>query len=309
MALWDELAERRADIAEVVAALDEVLRSQPPSDEPGRYLDRGLEPDAAEAAAWPWTAPHGIYGAGAWVLDDETVPALFVLPELAPPVPVPVRESQAGLLVAGLDRPDLDRVVAVPLPPPDELTALVAPGRGIVVGARPGTLGWTAAWNGLEGVLTAGHVARDVGALVRDDAGGVVGLVERTISRHGQPAAATTADVAFVRADLPGPAARPALVGLRPARDRDDVDLVRHTGARRTWVRGLSPSYCVAQREPAWGQVALTADPVGRPGDSGAPVLGADGSLVGHVVGGTAESYSVVQDAEYQLDALGARLL
>jgi hypothetical protein len=312
--LWDDLAEQRPDIADAVGLLTEAVldrrREQPWLE---LLVERGMDRRSAEAAAEPATVPSGILGAGAWVVHDGLAPALFVLPALAPvglrgDRPARLPETEARYLITGGAGRELRDVVVVPLLPPTELTGPAAPGDGLTVGARHGTIGTPAELAGAPGVLTAGHVAPTIGLLARDTSGDVLGRVELTLSRGAAPPDATTADVAFVSTSRP---VTPPAGGLRTARAlraRDRVGVWGREGRRRTWVRGLSPEFLVDPDGAAWGQVALTGEPVARNGDSGAMVVAADGALVGHVVGGTPDGYSVVQDLQYQLSELSTDL-
>jgi hypothetical protein len=70
-----------------------------------------------------------------------------------------------------------------------------------------------------------------------------------------------------------------------------------------TALAALFPSNTYA----SWADVFLTAHGISAAGDSGAPVERGRGELVGHIIGGCmSNSYSIVQDAKYQLGAIGA---
>lgn len=313
MTLWDDVTARRPDIADAVGLLTETVltrrREQPRL---GRLVERGMDTAAAEAASEPGTVANGVLGAGAWVVDDGLEPALFVLPALAPrgtraARPVRLADSEARYLVAGDADRGLGRVVVVPLLPPTELAG-AAPGAGLTVGTRHGTIGAPATLAGRPGFLTAGHVAPTPGVLARDLEGDALGRVELSLCRGVAAPDAATADVAFVSTSLPLDPPRRAPTTTRSLRPRDRVRVWGREGGRGTWVRGLSPEFLVDPDGAAWGQVALTGEAVARNGDSGAMVVASDGALVGHVVGGTPDGYSVVQDLAYQLSELSTDL-
>lgn len=155
------------------------------------------------------------------------------------------------------------------------------------------------------GFLTAGHTAPIQNAIVRGEDRSTIGRVVRSL-RLGTPAEnAPSADVAFVES-APRREATETPRAVRSVRPKEDLILLGRGQLQRTWVRGLSPEWALRQTDPGWGQVAITATAVAMEGDSGTAVFGVDGMLVGHVVAGTPDGYSVIQDASFQLQALGA---
>ncbi len=71
----------------------------------------------------------------------------------------------------------------------------------------------------------------------------------------------------------------------------------------------MSPSFGLDRGRGAWGEVYITSAAISVGGDSGAPVLLAGSSIAGgHIVAGDDVTYSIVQDAGYQLGKASARL-
>lgn len=109
----------------------------------------------------------------------------------------------------------------------------------------------------------------------------------KTTYAVGLPAPQRLADT---RIGAVGRAAKP----IASVRGRDIVI----TGAQRSWVRALIPELALGPLVGCWGEIALTADPIGEIREL---VVRDDGAVVGHVVGGQRGFYTLFQDIEYAL--------
>lgn len=320
MTSWERLTSDRPDLAETaefaISSLGRARRQQAAEGVPWRKPDllwnernlrqRGMSQKSASAAADPHTAPNGVYGVGVWHVGSTLAAAIFVQPGLAPPETAPLSSSQARFLFPEPDREFLNEIVAVPLPPPVEFSAPTGPGSSITIGTRHATAGAFVRRNGTFGILTAGHAAPNVGVLARTETGDAIGKVEASLCRSTTSTLSPTADVAFIgmtnrRSPKPGP-------GIKAMAPRDAVTVWGQRGPVSTWVQGMMKEMVVTPDTASWGEVTLTGTAVASEGDSGGPVETGDGLLVGHVVGGTPRAYSVIQDIEYQLNAIQATL-
>ncbi len=291
MSMWSEFAERHPEIAEPVYFLDDFLRTPP-------TRDTGVLP-FPEDGRWGNVRRYA-YGAGAWVHEDEVLPVVFVSSKYVGEGLTPLEESPVGELLS-VSRLD-SRVFAVGIEPP-RLFGGPVPGARISVGMRNGMSGTLAVRDGVPGFLTAGHVAPDIGALVRDLSGTAIGIVRDSRSL-GNDSLDPAADIAFIECDADTVTRTPRL--LRTLAERDAVAYSGLRGPVNTWIQALSPNFLVDRTRAGWAEIAMTGDPVANEGDSGGPVFSEDGTLAGHVVGGTKSSYTLVQEAAFQLDAIRA---
>lgn len=305
MTLWDSFAERHPEIADITNYVEDILLDTPRTEDQGAYaLRRFIATEYQDELFEQELESTGILGAGAWLRSGEPVAALFVHPILYRGQPRRLHDSPLGRTLEEMLRVDLpEPLIVVPLIPPIPFRKRV-PGTGLLVGDRHGTAGNYAEWNGQQGFLTAGHVAPMLHAPVRDRGGNRLGLVAETLHRHNTPPAPGCPDVAFIKTPSIPPSVRPAAV--RAPIEGEGLRLIGQKGPATTWVQGIAQVLRVRRTEPAWGEVILTGDPVAVPGDSGGAVYGTDVALVGHIVGGAPGAYSVVQDIQYQLNALGA---
>jgi hypothetical protein len=117
------------------------------------------------------------------------------------------------------------------------------------------------------------------------------------------------ADIALIALEDAPETMTPRVDAITAATGGDGLLLITQSGPVKGWVRAVSPSWLLSPQVGSWGQVIITDKHYTGPGDSGAPVFLDDGSerLVGHVVAGAA-NYTLVQDADYQLQALGLTL-
>lgn len=303
MTLWEDAREANSRHEYALTILDHVVslrREQP------RFPEfRGRGPFNIA------TPRDNVLGYGLWVevRDGPAIPALFVEQRGRGREPVPIAETKFGVelaravgdsvpgLLVELPRPRLHAVGVQPIE--------VAPNTAVFVGAERSTFGVPVTTaDGERALTTAGHGARVTGAAAQDQMRRRVGVVGKTVDPQLVPRGFTTADAAVIRLDADCPERHPAAMAIGVARESDEVALTLDRGTAATWVRGLSPSYALTRDRGAWGEVAITAECISREGDSGACVTGADGAVVGFVVAGQRNAFSVIEDAEYVLRTL-----
>jgi hypothetical protein len=269
---------------------------------------------AADVLTDSYTPPAGLYGYGLGsVSHEQPVPVLFVQPGLAPFGGAPASITAVGALFERMEMPIPAGTLAIALPPPQLQSRLlrdvpVAPAMTVTIGSRRATLGLRVrAPRTPSGILTAGHAAPRKGVVVRDEAGRLVGAVTYRSDLGDVAPGTPTADVAVVAVD-PGRVEGESDMGrtVDAARPLDTVNLGEAGAA--SWIRGVSPSFALSQTCGTWGHVAITAEAISRAGDSGAPVCRADGAVVGQIVAGYGNAYSLIQDIEYAVHQAGATL-
>lgn len=314
MTLWEDVLERNPQFQETLHDLDAaVVGYQQQASTDFGYVDE-LEFQARylDIARDPHTAPGGLYGYGLWFGGGATaVPSVFVQPGLAPAGGAPIGASPFARVARQFEWPA--RVLAVALPPPQfQSTALrqsVAPNTKVTVGSQRATLGLPVSTDSCPtGYTTAGHAAPTTPVTVRDTAGDKVGDINVAINLDNGPVDQSTADVALVELadDCPEQLASVSL-WLDAARVIDNVSILGLSSAA-SYVRGLSPALAFQPGIAQWGEVAITADAISSQGDSGSLVVRSDGAVLGQIVAGYPGVYSLVQDIEYCLKALGAQL-
>lgn len=311
MSLWQRLAEQYPDVTRAAEHLDELIRNVPDLPPPALHESFGLDLRLARVIADPETAPHGVLGVGAWFSDERgLVPAVFVSEGVVAEAETPLSSSALPQLLGTDDRHLLEWAVAIPLPPAELHSAadpLTPAGSEITVGSHLATAGITVTdlTSGTAGFLTAGHAARASGLVARDSTGSTIGRVTRTSAEPPLWQTHPGADVALIQPFTPAQPAAPT--PIRASIPPEDVVFRSARGPLPTSLIGAVPSLWFNAAHPPWSQVALTAQAVSRRGDSGGPVYTEDGHVIGHIVGGHPAAYSVIQDIEFQLGAIGAR--
>jgi hypothetical protein len=306
--MWDEFASQLPEIARDINLLEGQMRErQSELDEFARYADVGLPPVLRDGAV----PALGVYGFGAWIDDirGQVVRAAFLHPAASGRSLSLLRSQVGGVLAQSLDFSTavLAQFAAVPFTPPEPLGGPIESGASISVDGARGTLGAATRCpeEGDSGFTTAGHVASRVGSSVYAEDGEVLGTVERSSPQPTQRSGPDpVADVAFIRS---GHAGNLFPLAVRSPRLGDRVVVQANDGYRSTFVRGVSPAILIRPDVAPWGEVAITAEAVSRHGDSGAPAFTdwGGGLLIGHVVGGAPNDYSLIQDISYQYAALG----
>ena len=303
MTLWEDAREANPRHEYALALLDRAVTSR--REQPRFRVFRGRGPFNIA------TPPDNVVGYGLWVevRDGPVSPALFVEQRGRGRGPVPIAQTRLGVelaravgdsvpgLLVELPRPRLHAVGVQPIE--------VAPNTAVYVGVERSTFGVPVTTaDGERALTTAGHGARVTGAAAQDWMRRRIGVVGKTVDPQLIPRGATTADAAVIRLDAGCPERHPAATAIGVARESDEVALTLDRGTATTWIRGLSPSYALTRDRGAWGEVAITADCISQEGDSGACVTDTAGAVVGFVVAGQRNAFSVVQDAEYVLRAL-----
>jgi hypothetical protein len=259
------------------------------------------------AVLLPWTRPAVatlIYGGSTpgGRLDDN---AALVSDEFSTVLSGPLFQhaySQAGPFA----------VIALPPPAPQ-----VGPGEEAHCGGPggPGTFGARVTYNDRDALLIAGHTTASIPGAAAYDAnlkqvGGVVYRSCFEFDNAGAPVPARTdiADIGVVQLSRPDPSATPMRKAVATIWDTVAADGAVTKGQTSALLT-VGTAFGTRSGCGNWGQAMLTAYAISAPGDSGACVTNAaTGALVGHVVGGYTGVYSVIQDVEYQLNAIGARL-
>jgi hypothetical protein len=258
------------------------------------------------------SAPALVYGAG--LLSDEEIEAPFVLlhssfdvPHPAPLHDIPAAQLALETLMGNRRIPESTLAYSMPRPE-------VQCGPGYEVECRwRGTLGmYVTTGDGRPGALTAGHVGCPEGAQVVCLAHrSSVGSVTFSSDPATKPIGEISADVAVVEVTSSRGQVGGRQIPISGISKANGGDVVRSFGAqtngtavvegRLTWLRipGIAGFYA---------DLYQTKKPISRRGDSGAPVLlGKSDQIVGHIVAGTPNRNSFIQDVETQLAAGGAR--
>jgi hypothetical protein len=177
----------------------------------------------------------------------------------------------------------------------------------------PGTFGARVRSNGVDSLLTAGHVAPVGGGTpVYDSASNLVGKVALRMCCDFDGAGAAVApnsdvpDVAVIELSILDHVTSVTKQGVARIRD-----IVTAHGSVTSGKRSELSTVATAFAGPGsanWGEAMLTQFAISARQDSGAPVVNASGELIGQVVGGYPGVYSVIQDIDYLLNATGAVL-
>lgn len=231
-------------------------------------------------------------------MDEAALETRFPVGEVLPLEELP--EVAGRVADVGGAEPDT-RVLVVPTP---ELH--FEPAGEVRCSGLTGTLGaLVTSAGGSDAILTAGHAAP--GGVARDPAGNS-GFVTFSSDPARIPASAVTVDVAVIETTYAG--GGPPIAGQATAAGRELVTLHGNQSGQKS--AGIF-AYCQFLNTPTaggqWADVYLTDVGISQKGDSGAPVL-KDGTdeLIGHLVGGSGNTTSYIQDIGMQLRACGAVL-
>lgn len=251
-----------------------------------------------------------VHGVGNWLANDHpddplphlrTKPIVYCHPRLM--------DGTEGRLLLASDHPELIRYLGFITggeQPPGELLAMGtdaavehwAPG-SVIVGSSSGTLGTYCTWNGVDAILTAGHVT-DGQKTVTD--GSVTASVR--VECHAGSSLVPLAvgpDVAVI--ELPARSVGGPLLTARTTPLLPSEPLTLFGGSAVGHVLAVSSWLRVQQRSGCWGNVHQLNAAIGRPGQSGSAVVDSAGLLVGHYLGALG-GMAVVQDIGYQISEL-----
>ena len=287
-----------------------------------RHLVRSLTPfpeDKADAdrfiSRYPWrdgysSLPYGeltptimwsgIYGVGVQALSDNRfTPIILVDNKVEGYLPDIFKvEFEISL-------PDNFRIIYASPPLPQSAICLCQ-GRRSTLGAD------VYISEGRVGVLTAGHIASPIGEAILTESGNLIGEVVFTESPGMPPVLVAHADVAVVEVhDLNRHQERGLKPGFQPQPgERETVAMIHADGRRiETSISTAAEWIYSPELGGRWGEVYLTDEVISDEGDSGAPVVISDTSVIGHVVGVIPDLGTLVQDLEYQLAHAGVDLL
>jgi hypothetical protein len=318
MGVMDSLGEEHANLVQQVTNWHTALQRRH-TDSPSiiAFEEMGFDLQHVNAAYSSDTPPAGIFGVGVGHLGDRLRPVVFVLMELmTAPVEMPSIPSAtltpAQRLVSSYLNPD-------GFPPDLALIGLprvtnfgkVFTGCPITVDTQRSSLGVSVTLSdGRRGYLTAGHGARGIGNHVLS--GDLrIGSVVFSSSRENAPVAATVADVAAIALDtavVEAPTGAPPITIVGNPSPQMLISMRRSGGFRRGRVWGLTPSFS-PDSYASWGEAAVCTA-ISVAGDSGSAVLRDDNmsACIGQVVGGAENSVTIVQQMQYQLDAVRVTL-
>jgi hypothetical protein len=179
----------------------------------------------------------------------------------------------------------------------------ICPG-DILKASRRGTCGTPVFWgNKRYGVLTAGHVAPTLGSIVSDVRGNQVGSVVNVL--NPAQGAKTGADVSVI--ELSGRLAQPSsqFMGKTNLSGTSPINVYKNGGITNTNVVGKAGWFYIPAVKGTYSDLYLTGKAVTQGGDSGcAATFALTNDLIGHVVGGCGSYTSLIQDINYQLNAI-----
>jgi hypothetical protein len=280
-----------------------------------------LQSDAVEEVVADNTPPAGIYGLGVTISESRPMPTILVVESLiggaSSMKPISVWDLPAARVVthylrmSGFEKrgPAHDLKV-IGIPPPDQQAFTI--GCAMKCGIVTGRSGVEVQYQGNRGVFTAGHVGWPVNAKVRadDDPVGAVVYADR-LSNHlpGE----LVADVAIVRLDrgveVRRPQTWPSQATVIMGAGEDNAAVVAAGGEGE--INTLMQDFSLRQDWGKWANVYFVTAGISQPGDSGEPVYlkSIPQATIGHVVGGTTDYYTLVQDMKFLLEATGATLM
>jgi hypothetical protein len=180
----------------------------------------------------------------------------------------------------------------------NEPSLQVSPGQ-VITGPHKGTVGTPVKWSAGSGFMTAGHVTPSVGTDVFENT-----MKIGSVAWANDPAHHGTSiepDVAVVEL-LSGMSASSNLTGPSLAGPNAPITVVS-SGATDT-VIGFNAFLYMTGQNATCGDIYMTGHEITQPGDSGGPVVLSNGTgtdVIGHVVGGSSNVTSFIQDMQYQL--------
>lgn len=316
MGVMDSLETQNANLVQQVTTLHTALQERhtaPPSI--AAFEGMGFASQHTDAIYSADTPPAGIFGVGVGHLHDQLWPVAFVLMDLmTAPVEMP---SDAGMTLSPAQQLVSKYVGAFPSDlvliglPRVRNFADVCSGAAITVGTQKSALGVPVTLaDGRHGYLTAGHGARNIGdrVLVGDLS---IGPVVFSSFRELAPATSAVADVAAITLDvtiIEAPTGAPPITVVDSPSPQMLISMRRNGVFRRGRVWGLAPSFS-PDSYASWAEVAVCTA-ISVAGDSGSAVVRDDNAsaCVGQVVGGAENNVTIIQQLQYQLDAIKAVL-
>jgi hypothetical protein len=170
-----------------------------------------------------------------------------------------------------------------------------------------GSVGCSLSWTGGVGFALAGHVAPTVGSVVYQR-GNPVGTVvwANNPTGHGVSVEADFSVAEF----QPGTLFNSPYSAYGQGRPYDTVQLVRANGPpfRSARLMGMCVSMALPACNSTLGDTYMTLGQFSSGGDSGAPVIGPSGQLIGHVIGASPGITTFIQDLSFQIGAASAAL-
>jgi len=250
----------------------------------------------------PWGSNYNIAGVG--VVHDEGRLHTAILEMASVPTTTIERLAKSRLhsVVQGLIRSGVNAMAEARVVRVSEPEFQAAPGNSVSASLN-GTAGAQLNWGpGMDGILTAGHVAKSAGAPAK--AGGTAGAVALSLdpTNHGKT---PEADVSVIKLSAPVPPAS-RILGSTTAGPNDPVTVNTQGGPVSATIMGLMQWLWLPKANCTCGHVYMTTACVTKKGDSGAPVL-KGGSLIGHVIGASVGMMSYIQVFDYQLQEIRNR--
>ncbi len=180
----------------------------------------------------------------------------------------------------------------------------------VIAGGSIGTLGAEARWASGYGILTAGHVAGSVGSIAYTaSAGGQAQQIGSVVFSQTAAGAGPRggADVALIELAGTMPNGWAGKKGTT-AQALDKVEVQRNSGAVKCGLKGMYAWLAYPNTNIVFANTYQTDTAITQQGDSGAvAVHTTTGEIVGHVVGGTGQVASYIQEIDYQLHAIAAQ--
>jgi hypothetical protein len=208
-------------------------------------------------------------------------------------------ETEAGLF--------LESGWAFVAPPP---ILHASAGDVVIAGGSIGTLGAEVSWGSGYGILTAGHVAGSVGSIAYTASPGgqaqQIGSVvfSRTAAGAGPRGGADVGLIELAGTMPTGWAQKKATT----AQPLDKIKVQRNSGPVPGELKGMWAWLAYPNTNIVFANTYQTVTAITQQGDSGAVAIHATtGEIVGHVVGGTGQVASYIQEIDYQLCAIAAQ--
>lgn len=221
--------------------------------------------------------------------------------EIVPAPDIPMVRPHLDEILSDYGRADHDRIAAIAVAGGHRHS--VAPGSPLTASMN-GRAGPAVEWgHGRAGFLTAGHVARTVGAKVLDQAGQSIGRILWSNDPSQSQSRVRDIDAALVENDRPAPAMTSISTAIAAAGSLLNFSV--------TGVSSPVFAFCdyvqLGSASALYGDVYLTDHMVTVSGDSGGEVQ-CNGTIAGMVIGAfTQRDMTVVQSIGYQLRAIRRR--